>query len=335
MLMTDPAGFSILDILSEKPSDITELSEKLSADIDKTGETLTALEKSGYIYNKENVYYINKNSFKELSCKIEKYCAEEEEEIYQLDTKKALSEHFFAKRENGFSYAPFEREIAFYESVRSGSLETVKTLFTPLGGEGFGVLCSDELRNLKYHLVISIAMITRFCINGGMTPEEAYSMSDVYIRKTDNCRSHKEINEVHYEMVVAFTKEMRRIRNKCIYSRTVVHMIDYISEHLHEKILITDIAKAVKCSVPYLSRIFHAETGMPVSTYITQKKIEAAANMIQFSNCSALEISNYLHFSSQSYFIKQFKNIIGMTPKEYRNKYYSVGWLTSKIKKEG
>lgn len=50
MLMTDPAGFSILDILSEKPSDITELSEKLSADIDKTGETLTALEKSGYIY---------------------------------------------------------------------------------------------------------------------------------------------------------------------------------------------------------------------------------------------------------------------------------------------
>lgn len=98
MLMTDPAGFSILDILSEKPSDITELSEKLSADIDKTGETLTALEKSGYIYNKENVYYINKNSFQELSCKIEKYCAEEEEEIYQLDTKKSFVRTLFCQK---------------------------------------------------------------------------------------------------------------------------------------------------------------------------------------------------------------------------------------------
>ena len=118
-------------------------------------------------------------------------------EIYHVDTRKALSDHLFEKRETGFSHAPFEREMAFYESVRSGNLEAVKTLFTPLGGEGFGKLSNDPLQNLKYHLVVSIAMITRFCINGGLTPEEAYSMSDVYIQQTDLCRSAEEINDVH------------------------------------------------------------------------------------------------------------------------------------------
>ena len=57
------------------------------------------------------------------------------------------------------------------------------------------------------------------------------------------------------------------------------------------------------------------------------KKIEAAANMLQFSDYTSLEISNYLSFSSQSYFIKQFKKYIGITPKEYKNKFYSVSWM--------
>lgn len=258
----------------------------------------------------------------------------EEDETYHLDTQKALSRHLFEKRENGWKHAPFEREMAFYESVRSGSLETVKTLFTPLGGEGFGKLSEDPLRNLKYHLVVTIAMITRFCINGGMTPEEAYSFSDVYIQQTDCCRNQEEIHDVHYRMTIAFTKRMRQIRNGHIYSKTAALMLDYISDHLHEKILVQDIADFVSCTVPYVSRLFHAELGVSVSTYIMQKKIEAAANLLQFSDYSALEISNYLQFSSQSYFIKQFKKYIGITPKEYRKRYYSVGWLNEKIEKK-
>lgn len=255
-----------------------------------------------------------------------------DKEIYHIDTRKALSGHLFEKRENGMRHAPFERELAFYESVCSGNLEAVKTVFTPLGGEGFGKLSEDPLRNLKYHLVVSIAMVTRFCLNAGMSPEEAYSMSDVYIQQTDVCQSEDEIHEIHYRMTIEFTKRMRQIKSSRVYSKTMTMILDYISDHLHEKILVKDIADYVSCSVPYLSRLFHAETGVTVSKYIMDKKIEAAANMLQFSDYSSLEISNYLQFSSQSYFIKQFKKHIGITPKEYRGKYYSTGWMNSKIK---
>ncbi|MBQ8922405.1 MAG: helix-turn-helix domain-containing protein [Oscillospiraceae bacterium] len=253
-----------------------------------------------------------------------------EESPYHLDTRTALAEHLFTKRETGFRHAPFEREIAFYESVRSGSLETVKTLFTPLGGEGFGTLSRNPLQNLKYHLVVSIALITRFCINGGMQPEDAYNLSDIYILRTDSCTSQEEINTVHYEMTVTFTKRMRQINSGKKYTKTMLAVLDYISDHLHERILITDLAEAVSRTAPYLSRMFKQEMGMPVSEYISRKKIEAAANMLQFSDFSALDISNYLGFSSQSYFIKLFRRQIGLTPKEYRSRFYTVGFMKPK-----
>lgn len=43
----------------------------------------------------------------------------QETEIYHLDIRKALAEHFFEKWENGWKHASFEREMTFYESVRS------------------------------------------------------------------------------------------------------------------------------------------------------------------------------------------------------------------------
>lgn len=247
---------------------------------------------------------------------------DENNNIYHLDTRKALSKHFFEKRENKFIYASFEREMTFYESVCSGNLEIVKTFFTPLGGEGFGKLSDDFLQNLKYHLVISIAIITRFCINAGMTLEEAYSMSDIYIQQTDRCTSREQIDDIHYRMIVEFTKRMRQIKSKHTYSKAVMLVLDYISDHLHEKISVKDIADFVSYSVPYISRLFHSEMGIPLSTYVIRKKVETAENLIQFSDYSFLEISNYLNFSSQSYFIKQFKKYTGITPKKYYYKYH-------------
>lgn len=246
---------------------------------------------------------------------------------YHLDTQKALSEHLFQSREAGFHHAPFEREMAFYESVRSGNLETVKTLFTPLGGEDFGTLSPDPIRNLQYHLVITIAMITRFCINGGMTPEEAYHRSDVYILQTDRCQTQEEIHQVHYQMAIEFTKRMRQLRTGQAYSKQVARMLDYISDHLHEQLLARDVAAHIQRTPSYTSQMFHKEVGIPMGQYIMQKKVEAAANMLQFSDYTALEISNYLCFSSQSYFIQQFKRYMGMTPREYRSRYYAVGWM--------
>lgn len=235
---------------------------------------------------------------------------------------KSLCEQMLSQREANFTHASFDKELAFYESICSGNIKLVKMLASPLCSEGYGVLSRNPLTNLKYHLVVSVAMITRYCINSGMSPEQAYSLSDMYILKGDECRTEAEVHEVHSEMLEGFTKRMRKVKIGRIYSKPIVKAMDYISEHLHNRIMIQDVADYLDLSVSYLSRLFKSEVNMAFSEYVNLKKIEEAASMLRFTKYSDIEISNLLNFSSQSYFIKVFKKYTGVTPKVYKNNYH-------------
>lgn len=315
----------ILDLLLENSASAERISSITGVGLECINERLSVLEESGAIIKKEKKYEIVTLFFEMNMERLMKYAYISEQSENDSETGKSLYEHLFLQREENFEHASFDREVAFYESICTGDIERVKLLATPLCSSGYGVLSPNALRNLKYHFVVSVAMITRFCINSGMTPEEAYNLSDVYIMKADSCKEENEIHQIHYEMMISFTKRMRNVKNSNIYSKQVIKAIDYISEHLHDKIRIQDVVDYLSLSVPYFSRLFKAETGVTFSEYVTIKKVEVASNMIRFSGGSTLEISNILNFSSQSYFIKVFKKYTGMTPNEYKKKYNFFG----------
>ena len=79
------------------------------------------------------------------------------------------------------------------------------------------------------------------------------------------------------------------------------------------------MAQDLFLSRSYLSTKFKKETGMTLSQYIQEQKIEKAKSLLKTTDRSILEIATYLGFSSQGYFQNVFKKLTGMTPKEYRN----------------
>ena len=105
---------------------------------------------------------------------------------------------------------------------------------------------------------------------------------------------------------------------------------EYIYSHIKERITIEDLADELGVSASYLSRLFKKETGESVSAYIRKQRIEMAKNMLRYSDYSMIEIANRLAFSSQSHFIQQFREVVGMTPKKYRDEYYMVQWDITK-----
>lgn len=38
-----------------------------------------------------------------------------------------------------------------------------------------------------YHFVSSVALISRFCVEGGLGHDTAYTLSDIYIQRADKC----------------------------------------------------------------------------------------------------------------------------------------------------
>ena len=241
-------------------------------------------------------------------------------------SEKELTNSAFTNREYAFKHSPFEKEFEFYDCVKSGDTERVKKLMTPLGSGGSGNLSDDFIRNLKYHFIVTIALITRFCVEGGMEMETAYTLSDLYILKMDKCKSEAEIRSLHSEAVLDFTSQMRNVSRGTVYSKPVILTMDYIYDNLHSKISVQDIASHVSLSVSYLSRLFHKEVGVTISTYIAVKRVETAQNMLKYSDYSPIDIGNYLAFTSHSHFISTFKKYTGMTPNEFRKKYYRSNW---------
>lgn len=243
-----------------------------------------------------------------------------------MNIDKKLSHIEFLNREYNVTHLAYEKEIAFYNSIKSGNIDEAKRLFEPFDCEGMGRLSDDSLRNLKYHLIITVAFITRYCIEGGMEMETAYNLSDIYVRSIDKCRTEEQVNMLHKEVVEDYTQRMHLIKKTNMYPKSIIVCMDYIYDNLHTKITLEQLAEAVSLSPSYLSKLFRKETGTTISAYITAKRIEAAENMLKFSDYTCLEISECLNFSSESHFIYVFKSKTGYTPKAYREKFFRTRW---------
>jgi AraC-like DNA-binding protein len=199
-----------------------------------------------------------------------------------------------------------------------------------LNPEGMGCLSENTLQNLKYHFVITAAMITRNSIDGGMEAEKAYGLSDFYIQKVDKCQTKEEISDLHQIMCSDFTKRMQQLRKKKVYSKHIVLCIDYIYSHIHSRITLKELADRLDLSESYLSKLFVTEVGMSISDYIREEKIDRAENMLKFSDYDIADIANYLSFSSQSHFTQTFEKQVGLSPKKYRDIYYRKSWMSKR-----
>jgi len=92
----------------------------------------------------------------------------------------------------------------------------------------------------------------------------------------------------------------------------------YILENIKNKIYLEDIADAVHMSPNYLSTAFKRETGLNLSKYITEMKINKAKEYLAFSDMRIQDIAEELGFSDYRYFCTVFKSETGQTPLSFR-----------------
>lgn len=112
-----------------------------------------------------------------------------------------------------------------------------------------------------------------------------------------------------------------KTNNEQIFSLAVRNSIAYVKSNYASNISLTDAAEAAEVSSSYLSLIFKQETGVNFSSYLTEYRIEQAKKMLSSTSKKIYEIADEVGFSSPYYFSKVFKEITGLTCKEYKDKY--------------
>ena len=231
----------------------------------------------------------------------------------------------FNRLENHQIHIQFDDETQFYDLIAEGNIEKIKEI--ALGEKRvdmyedpiYGHLSDNPLQNAKYHVAISVALVTRYCITHGLDHELAYTLSDYYILKLDRMINTMDVIKLHGDMLIDFTQHMAELPKHNVYNLRTIQAINYVCSHYTEDINVETVADSLNINRSYLSKIFKENTGKSLGDFIRIERIKAAANMLRFSDYSAAQIAEYLHFSSQSHFIQCFKKEMGCTPSAYRN----------------
>ncbi len=98
-------------------------------------------------------------------------------------------------------------------------------------------------------------------------------------------------------------------------------VVVYIERNIKKGISLEDVANHVNISTYYLSKIFKKEMGVNFITYITDRKMELAKEMLATTDVPVLNIALDLAYNEANYFSKAFKKKTGYTPSEYREKF--------------
>lgn len=182
-------------------------------------------------------------------------------------------------------------------------------------------LAKSAVRHEKNLLICFIAVVSRQAIDLGRNERYCYGASDYWINEVEASLAQHNVLDFYRRIMKDFRGAMPRERVR--YGLTVKKAVQFINQHIHERVLLTEAAETCQVNPNYLSRLFHKEIGKTFRQYTTEVKMLAAKKVLMTSTRSVSEISEQFSISSPSYFIKLFTNIFGLSPQAYRKQFLS------------
>lgn len=214
----------------------------------------------------------------------------------------------------------FERIISLY--VKNGQVEQLADLFEAVPKIQAGKMAKDTLRQTKNMFICAATLISRAAIDGGLAPQSAFKLSDLYIQKCEILRDPDALTSLMREMSLDFVNRVRALSyGGAQDSKLFEDCAQYVKQRLFNRILVKDMADSLGMSPSYLSTRFSAATGKTLTQFIQEQKVMEAKLLLRYTEKSIADIAMHLAFSSQSHFQTAFKQQAALTPLAYRRQY--------------
>lgn len=97
------------------------------------------------------------------------------------------------------------------------------------------------------------------------------------------------------------------------------YVVQYIREHLNDKLNVTFLSRKACMSRPNFFRIFKREYGISPAQFIIKERLHKAKQLLAQTNYPVGQVSLESGFEDVNHFIRIFKRGEGITPKSYRN----------------
>ena len=96
---------------------------------------------------------------------------------------------------------------------------------------------------------------------------------------------------------------------------------DHADRHYTEPLDLAGLAAVAGISKYHFQRLFTATYGRSPATYLTERRIERAQDLLRATNLTVTEVCHAVGFSSLGSFSSRFRALVGESPSEFQRRY--------------
>lgn len=176
----------------------------------------------------------------------------------------------------------------------------------------------DPIRNIKNLTIVMNTLFRKAVQSSQVHPIHIDDVSREFAIRVESINSLKDADNLHALMI---RKYCMLVRNYSLagYSPLIQRVINHIEMNLSEPLSLRQLSDLFSINSSYLSTLFKKEMGMTITDYINNQKIRFAITLLNKTDAQIQNIASQVGIHDVNYFIKVFKKINGMTPKEYRD----------------
>ena len=120
--------------------------------------------------------------------------------------------------------------------------------------------------------------------------------------------------------IICYENQSRLSEKEDCQDPRLRRMLDYMKNHIGERLCLEDIAKEGCVSVREASRLFEKELGSSVMKHFLFMRLEKAKALLEKGELNVSEICQASGFESVSHFSTCFRRVYAMSPSQFRRK---------------
>lgn len=219
------------------------------------------------------------------------------------------------KRRGEYTTYPFEKERILLSHIRAGDQAGARRVLNEMLGAMY--LSSPKLVVLRARAIELMGYLTRAAVEDSPVMESMIERNHQWMDRLIKARDFEDLSRVLTDALNDFIEGIYLHG----FNRSNSHVskaLDYITRHYTKSLSLADIAKEVGLSPYRLAHLVKAHTGKTILQIILHARVQNARHLLESTDKNCTDIAYETGFNDQSYFIKHFKRLNGITPARYR-----------------
>ncbi len=221
------------------------------------------------------------------------------------------------KRSRKAVHYPMEKEHVLFSLIRDGNRKGARKVLNEILGAIF--FRSPKLPILRGRAIELLGHLARTAISGNPLLEPLLEQDTRWMEQLVEAPDFEGVCMVLNQAIDDFIDYIY-LQSRDRSNQKVAYILDFINRNYSNKISLPMLAAEAGLSTFRTAHLVKEVTGKTVTRNIQEARINKAKELLQATAKSCTEIAYEVGYGEQSYFIKHFKRMVGVTPTRYRRR---------------